>query len=165
MHLDQTMPQLRDALMSFASGNAAGSAPRPLILIVEKDADLISSLSAQLEAWGLDVNVLAKPATCPPANVHHFHDLVLNRVTCRVTRGGVDIPVGPTEFRLLEFLINEPGHVYSRDQLLDHVWSEVHVEPRIVDVYIAKLRRCLHVEGQPDLIRTVRGCGYALDFA
>ena len=155
MHLNSILPQLREGV----------AAARPLILIVEKDADLIASLTAQLKRFGLDMALLQAPAASLPADIFHFHDITLNRATCRVTRGGQDIVLGPTEFRLLNFLIQNPRHVYSRDQLLDAVWSEVHVEPRIVDVYIAKLRRGLAIPGQPDLIRTVRGSGYALDLA
>jgi two-component system phosphate regulon response regulator PhoB len=82
----------------------------------------------------------------------------------RVRRGGRDIHLGPTEFRLLRHLIEHPGRVFSREQLLNAVWgSEVYVEPRTVDVHIRRLRLAVNVDDEPDLIRTVRSAGYALD--
>ena len=82
----------------------------------------------------------------------------------RVTRNGAPIQLGPTEFRLLRFFLERPGRVFSREQLLDQVWGrDVYVESRTVDVHIRRLRQALNVHGDPDLIRTVRGAGYALD--
>ncbi|MBM3535918.1 MAG: phosphate regulon transcriptional regulatory protein PhoB [Alphaproteobacteria bacterium] len=93
-----------------------------------------------------------------------FGDLVLDLAAHRVRRGGRDIHLGPTEFRLLRHLIEHPGRVFSREQLLNAVWgSEIYVEPRTVDVHIRRLRQAVNGEGEPDLIRTVRSAGYALD--
>ena len=72
--------------------------------------------------------------------------------------------LGPTEFRILDHLMQHPGRVFSREQLLDAVWgSDVYVEARTVDVHIGRLRKALNVPGQNDPIRTVRSAGYALD--
>ena len=72
--------------------------------------------------------------------------------------------LGPTEFRLLDYLMQHPGRVFSREQLLDAVWgSDVYVEARTVDVHIRRLRIALNGDNQADLIRTVRAAGYALD--
>ncbi len=93
-----------------------------------------------------------------------FGDLSLNRADMRVMRGDRQIKLGPTEFRLLEVLIQRPGRVYSREQLLDRVWGqEVYVENRTVDVHVGRLRKALRQSGKPDPIRTVRSAGYALD--
>jgi two-component system phosphate regulon response regulator PhoB len=93
-----------------------------------------------------------------------FADLVMDLAAHRVRRGDRDIHLGPTEFRLLRHLLEHPGRVFSREQLLNAVWgSEVYVEPRTVDVHIRRLRLAVNGRDEPDLIRTVRSAGYALD--
>ena len=91
-------------------------------------------------------------------------DIVVDRVAHRVRRGVREVHLGPTEFRLLDHLMQHPGRVFSREQLLDAVWgSDVYVEVRTVDVHIGRLRKAL-IEGQEtDPIRTVRSAGYSLD--
>ena len=82
----------------------------------------------------------------------------------RVTRNGRPIHLGPTEFRLLRHFLEHPGRVFAREQLLDSVWGhDVYVEPRTVDVHIRRLRKAINGDGEPDVIRTVRSAGYALD--
>ena len=94
----------------------------------------------------------------------HIGDLVIDRVAHRVKRAGKEIHLGPTEFRLLDYLMQHPGRVFSREQLLDAVWGrDVYVEQRTVDVHIRRLRKAINGDGLPDLIRTVRSAGYALD--
>ena len=91
-------------------------------------------------------------------------DIVIDRVAHRVRRAGNEIHLGPTEFRLLDHLIQHPGRVFSREQLLDAVWgSDVYVEARTVDVHVGRLRKALNVEGTVNPIRTVRSAGYSLD--
>lgn len=93
-----------------------------------------------------------------------YADLLLDRARHRVTRGGADVHLGPTEYRLLDFLMQRPGRVFSRERLLDAVWgANTYVEVRTVDVHVGRLRKALRVPGTPDLIRTVRSAGYALD--
>jgi len=93
-----------------------------------------------------------------------FGDVVMDRSTHRVRRGEREIHLGPTEYRLLEHLMQHPGRVFSRTQLLDAVWgSDVYVEARTVDVHIGRLRKALNLKDQRDPIRTVRAAGYALD--
>ncbi|MBY0423260.1 MAG: phosphate regulon transcriptional regulator PhoB [Parvularculaceae bacterium] len=94
-----------------------------------------------------------------------FHgDIRLDRTSHRVWRDGKEIHLGPTEFRLLDHLIQHPGRVFSREQLLNAVWgSDVFVEVRTVDVHIGRLRKALNKHDQGDPIRTVRSAGYALD--
>jgi two-component system phosphate regulon response regulator PhoB len=95
-----------------------------------------------------------------------FGDIVMDLAAHRVTRGGQHIHLGPTEFRLLRYLLEHPGRVFSREQLLDAVWgSDVYVEPRTVDVHIRRLRRALNASSAADPIRTVRSAGYAIDDA
>jgi two-component system phosphate regulon response regulator PhoB len=91
-------------------------------------------------------------------------DIVMDRVAHRVKRGGSEVHLGPTEFRLLDHLMQHPGRVFSREQLLDAVWgSDVYVEARTVDVHIGRLRKALNGKADADPIRTVRSAGYSLD--
>ena len=89
-------------------------------------------------------------------------DIELDRDTHRIRRGGRELHLGPTEFRLLEFFMQSPGRVFSRAQLLDAVWGrDVFVDERTVDVHVGRLRRALGRGRDP--IRTVRGSGYSFD--
>jgi two-component system phosphate regulon response regulator PhoB len=91
-------------------------------------------------------------------------DIQIDRVAHRVTRSGREIHLGPTEFRLLDYLMQHPGRVFSREQLLDAVWgSDVYVEARTVDVHVGRLRKALNKATDEDPIRTVRSAGYSLD--
>ena len=91
-------------------------------------------------------------------------DLVVDRVAHRVKRSDREVHLGPTEFRLLDYFMQHPGRVFSREQLLDAVWgSDVYVEARTVDVHIGRLRKALNNGAETDPIRTVRSAGYSLD--
>ncbi len=91
-------------------------------------------------------------------------DIVIDRVAHRVRRAEREVHLGPTEFRLLDYLMQHPGRVFSREQLLDAVWgSDVYVEARTVDVHVGRLRKALNLAVEADPIRTVRSAGYALD--
>lgn len=91
-------------------------------------------------------------------------DLDLDRETRRVRRSGREVHLGPTEFRLLEFLMRSPGRVFSREQLLNSVWGrDVYIDERTVDVHVGRLRKALADTDERDPIRTVRGSGYAFD--
>ena len=91
-------------------------------------------------------------------------DIDLDRETRRVRRGGRDIHLGPTEFRLLEYLLEKPGRVMSRGQLLDSVWGlSAEIDERTVDVHVGRLRKALVRGRERDPIRTVRGAGYSFD--
>jgi two-component system phosphate regulon response regulator PhoB len=93
-----------------------------------------------------------------------YLDVTMDLVGHRVTRGARRVDLGPTEFRLLRFLIEHPGRVFSRAQLIDSVWGHgIYVDERTVDVHIRRLRKALNDPGETDLIRTVRAAGYALD--
>jgi two-component system phosphate regulon response regulator PhoB len=91
-------------------------------------------------------------------------DITLDRERRRVLRGDDEIELGPTEFRLLEYLMQSPGRVFSREQLLDGVWgSDVYIDERTVDVHVGRLRKALSPGREADPIRTVRGSGYSFD--
>ncbi len=94
-----------------------------------------------------------------------FSGIVLDITSHKVVRDGKDVHLSPTEFGLLRHLMEHPGRVFSREQLLDAVWGhDIYVELRTVDVHIRRLRKGLNYDGiQPDLIRTVRSAGYALE--
>jgi|TARA_B100000524_G_scaffold211788_1_gene110912 two-component system phosphate regulon response regulator PhoB len=92
-----------------------------------------------------------------------FDDLKLNRNERRVFRSDIEITLGPTEFRLLEFFLLNPKRVYSRDQILENVWpNNINVESRTIDVHIRRLRKSVNLKNKKELIRTVRSAGYSL---
>jgi two-component system phosphate regulon response regulator PhoB len=91
-------------------------------------------------------------------------DIRLDREKKRISRSDREIALGPTEFRLLEFLMENPGRVYSREQLLNGVWGrDVYIDERTVDVHVGRLRKALNRGNEADPIRTVRGAGYSID--
>jgi len=103
----------------------------------------------------------ARPAAAGATLSHE--DITLDPERHRVSRGDAELKLGPTEYRLLLTLMEKPGRVFSRDQLLDHVWGrDIYVDTRTVDVHIARLRKALTSRGASDPIRTVRGAGYSL---
>ncbi len=104
----------------------------------------------------------AQPST--GEDILSYAGVVMDLASHRVLRNGRPVHLGPTEFRLLRYLMERPGRVYSREQLLDAVWGrDIYVEPRTVDVHIRRLRKALNAPAEPDIIRTVRSAGYALD--
>ncbi|MDT3684580.1 MAG: phosphate regulon transcriptional regulator PhoB [Pseudorhodoplanes sp.] len=91
-------------------------------------------------------------------------EIELDRIKKRVSRAGRDVNLGPTEYRLLEYLMERPGRVFTREQLLDGVWgSDVYIDERTVDVHVGRLRKALNRGRDIDPIRTVRGSGYSID--
>jgi two-component system, OmpR family, phosphate regulon response regulator PhoB len=93
-----------------------------------------------------------------------FGDITVDRARKRVMRGVREVPLSPTEFRLLEYLMQSPGRVYSRAQLLDRVWgNDADVDERTVDVHVGRLRKNLSRGKESDPIRTVRSSGYSVD--
>lgn len=118
----------------------------------------VTELVARLKA------VLRRARPTTGAETLRYADLVMDLASHRVTRNGDPVHLGPTEFRLLRVLLERPGRVFSREQLLDAVWGrESEIEPRTVDVHIRRLRKALNEDGRRDLIRTVRAAGYAVD--
>ena len=118
----------------------------------------IDSLLARMRA------LLRRSGAVPAKGQLAFHDIEMDLASHRVMRGSRRVHLGPTEFRLLEFLMQHPRRVFSREELLDAVWGpDIHVEPRTVDVHIRRLRKSINGEGELDVVRTVRTAGYALD--
>ncbi len=108
--------------------------------------------------------LLRRSGAVPVRGQHVFHDITMDLAAHRVHRNSRPIHLGPTEFRLLEFLMQHPRRVFSREELLNSVWGpDIHVEPRTVDVHIRRLRKSINGEGELDVVRTVRAAGYALD--
>jgi two-component system phosphate regulon response regulator PhoB len=93
-----------------------------------------------------------------------YADIEMDVTAHKVRRGGEPVQLGPTEFRLLRHLLEQPGRVFSRERLIDAVWThDPDIDERTVDVHVRRLRRGLNEGGRPDLIRTVRSAGYSLD--
>jgi len=93
-----------------------------------------------------------------------YEDIVIDRLQRKVFRKKIEINMGPSEYKILDFLIKNPKRVYSRDQLLNNIWPDnINVEIRTVDVHITRLRKAINIEGTKELIRTVRSAGYSLD--
>ena len=158
--LGQIMPRLRSfdhpaqALrLEITIVRASRSAVSP-----QERSDLPDELVARLRA------VMRRAQPGGAQNVLQFADVEVDTAAHRVSRGGRSIHLGPTEFRLLRYLITHPGRVFSREQLLDAVWGhDVYVEARTVDVHIRRLRKALNADDAVDVVRTVRSAGYALD--
>jgi len=97
-------------------------------------------------------------------DIVEFEDLKIDRMTRRVYRKKKEIHLGPKEYDLLNFFIKNPKRVYSREQILENVWSEnINVENRTIDVHIRRLRQNINIIGVKELIRTVRSAGYSLN--
>ncbi|MEN3174858.1 response regulator [Gluconobacter sp. OJA] len=97
-------------------------------------------------------------------DVLSFADITLDPETHRIERAGRLLSLGPTEYRLLDLLIRNPRKVFSREDLLRRIWGQnIHVEIRTIDVHIRRLRKAINGPNEPDLVRTVRAAGYALD--
>jgi len=175
--LDWMLPNLSGIELCRQIRSKAATANLPVILLTARseETDRIRGLdtgaddyvtkpfsTTELLARVRAVLRRVRPATAD--DIIRFGDLTLDRVTHRVHRGGNEVRLGPTEFRLLEVLMEHPGRVFSREQLLDRVWGrDVYVEARTVDVHVGRLRKALQQENAPDPVRTVRSVGYALD--
>jgi len=108
--------------------------------------------------------LLRRAGGVPAKGTLTFHDVTLYQAAHRVHRNGRAVHLGPTEYRLLEFFLQHPRRVFSREEVLDAVWGpDIHVEPRTVDVHIRRLRKAINGQGEIDMVRTVRAAGYALD--
>src|SRR3984957_11849904 len=108
--------------------------------------------------------LLRRSSAVPTKGRLSFHDITMDLAAHRVQRNNRPIHLGPTEFRLLEFFLQHPRRVFSREELLDAVWGpDIHVEPRTVDVHIRRLRKSINGDGELDVVRTVRTTVYVLD--
>lgn len=108
--------------------------------------------------------LLRRASPSMSSELMEYADITIDLAQHKVSRAGRAIHLGPTEFRVLKTLMEKPGRVFSRERLLDLAWGrDVYVEDRTVDVHIRRLRKALNDRGGADLIRTVRGEGYAID--
>ncbi|HEX2887019.1 phosphate regulon transcriptional regulator PhoB [Vineibacter terrae] len=175
--LDWMLPLMSGIEVCRQLRRAPGTANIPIILLTARgeEHDRVRGLDAGADDYvskpfspaELIARIRAVLRRIRPAladEVLSYADLTMDLVQHRVTRQGKPVHLGPTEFRLLRHFMEHPGRVFTREQLLDSVWGrDVYIEARTVDVHIRRLRVALNVEGQPDLIRTVRAAGYALD--
>ena len=110
------------------------------------------------------VNSLLRRSTSSGKKTLEFMDISINLNHHKVYRGEKKIHLGPTEYKLLKHLMENPGRVYSREQLLDSVWGHgIYVESRTVDTHIRRLRKAINTSGKQNYIRTVRSAGYSID--
>jgi two-component system phosphate regulon response regulator PhoB len=149
----------------------------PIIMVTARteDQDAVRGLNTgaddyitkpfNMEALLARMRALLRRSNAVPAKGQlAFHDIALDLSAHRVSRNGRPVHLGPTEFRLLEFFMQHPRRVFSREEVLDAVWGpDIHVEPRTVDVHIRRLRKAINGTGELDVVRTVRAAGYALD--
>ena len=177
--LDWMLPEISGLEVCRRLKARASTRPLPIIMVTARgeEADRVRGLNtgaddyivkpfspSELIARVRAVLRRSNPAT-GEARLSHA-GVVVDRDTHRVTRDGRPVHLGPTEFRLLTALLQRPGRVLSREQLLDQVWGrDVYVEQRTVDVHIGRVRKALNAGGERDVIRTVRGAGYAIDAA
>ena len=126
--------------------------------------DYVTKPFSQKELNARIKSLLRRSKPQASSDIVQFTDLKIDRITKRVYRKGLEISLGPTEFKLLDFFIKNPKRVYSREQLLNNVWGEnIYVESRTVDVHIRRLRQAINIDGSKSLIRTVRSAGYSLE--
>ncbi len=164
--LDWMLPGMSG--LDFARWLRAGERTRtvPLIMLTARGQEL--DKVAGLEAGADDYitkpfSVLRRRTPQATEDAVQIGGLRLDPATHRVTADGQAVSLGPTEFRLLHFLMTHPERVHSRTQLLDQVWGDhVFVEERTVDVHIRRLRSALETSGHDSLVQTVRGSGYRL---
>jgi two-component system phosphate regulon response regulator PhoB len=172
--LDWMLPSVSGIELCRRLRNRPDSSAVPIIMLTARgeEADRIRGLSTGADDY------VTKPFSVPElmarvrailrrsapqrvADVLRINDIELDRSAHKVTRGLREVRLGPTEFRLLEFLMESPGRVLSRTQLLDGVWGrDAYVDERTVDVHIGRLRKALIRGKENDPIRTVRGAGY-----
>ena len=173
--LDWMLPGLSglELCRRWRSGRATRSIPILILTARGEEADRIRGLTTGADDY------VVKPFSVPElmarikailrrssperiANILNVSDINLDREAHKVMRNGREVRLGPTEYRLLEFLMESPGRVFSRAQLLDGVWGhDVYVDERTVDVHIGRLRKAINRGRDKDPIRTVRGAGYA----
>jgi len=140
-------------------GSGCGGRPAVIVTGAVQDGDGADGLPRLLHALATGFEAVAgdgERLTC--------HDLVVEPATLSATRGGVELPLTPTEYRVLECLVRHAGEVVTRRTLCDHVWSsEWYGMTNLVDVYVSRVRRKVDRGFTPRLIHTVRGVGYRLE--
>ena len=157
----RALPQTREigVIMTGRAGD------RQVVRALEAGADDylvrpfgIAELLARMRA------LLRRTRTEPERVRLELGDLAMDLTAVRVTRNGRDVHLGPTEFRFLKLLMHFPNRVFSREEILNRIWgTDCAVEPRTLDVHVRRLREAITRDGEPDVVRTVRGAGYRLE--
>ena len=175
--LDWMLPAMSGIEVCRQIRRRPGTRDLPIIMVTARaeEADSVRGLNTGADDYitkpfSIDlllarIRALLRRSGAPPAKgTLRYHDITMDLAAHRVSRNGRNVHLGPTEFRLLEFFMQHPGRVFSREELLDAVWGpDIHVEPRTVDVHIRRLRKSLNAPDEADVVRTVRAAGYALD--
>ncbi len=175
--LDWMLPAMSGIEVCRQIRRRPGTRDLPVIMVTARaeEADSVRGLNTGADDYitkpfSIDlllarIRALLRRSGTPPAKgTLKYHDITMDLAAHRVVRNGRNVHLGPTEFRLLEFFMQHPGRVFSREELLDAVWGpDIHVEPRTVDVHIRRLRKSLNAPDEVDVVRTVRAAGYALD--
>ena len=175
--LDWVLPKMTGIEVCKTIRKKAHHSAVPIIMLTARGEETDKVLGLKL---GAD-DYITKPFSIPELNARikavlrragpsddkgslDFEDIHMDLTSHKVTRGTREVIVGPTEFRLLKYLMSKPKHVFSREELLRAVWgASIHVEIRTVDVHIRRLRKALNEGGERDLLRTVRAAGYSID--
>jgi len=175
--LDWVLPKMTGIEVCKTIRKKAQHSGVPIIMLTARGEEADKVLGLKL---GAD-DYITKPFSIPELNARikavlrragpsddkgslDFEDIHMDFTSHKVTRGSREVIVGPTEFRLLKYLMSKPKHVFSREELLRAVWgASIHVEIRTVDVHIRRLRKALNEGGERDLLRTVRAAGYSID--
>ena len=175
--LDWVLPKMTGIEVCKTIRKKAQHSGVPIIMLTARGEETDKVLGLKL---GAD-DYITKPFSIPELNARikavlrragpsddkgslDFEDIHMDFTSHKVTRGTREVIVGPTEFRLLKYLMSKPKHVFSREELLRAVWgASIHVEIRTVDVHIRRLRKALNEGGERDLLRTVRAAGYSID--
>lgn len=177
MLLDWMLPVMSGIEVCRQIRRQAETRDLPIVMITARgeDQDTIRGLKTgaddyvakpfTMETLIARMRALLRRASVKPSRGHlEFHDVAMDLAAHRVVRGGRAVHLGPTEYRMLEFFMQHPRRVFSREELLDAIWGpDIHVEPRTVDVHIRRLRKGINGDGELDIIRTVRAAGYSLD--
>ena len=177
MLLDWMLPAMSGLEVCRQLRRRAETRDLPIIMVTARteEADAVRALDTgaddhigkpfTIEALLARIRAVMRRAAGPSTKgALSWRDITMDQDAHRVTRAGRTLHLGPTEYRLLEFFLQHPGRVFSREQLLDAVWGrDIHVELRTVDVHIRRLRKAVNGETDTDVIRTVRSAGYALD--
>jgi two-component system phosphate regulon response regulator PhoB len=175
--LDWMLPAMSGIEVCRQIRRRPGTRDLPIIMVTARaeEADSVRGLNTGADDYiskpfSIDLllarirALLRRSGAAPAKGTLKYHDITMDLAAHRVNRGGRNVHLGPTEFRLLEFFMQHPGRVFSREELLDAVWGpDIHVEPRTVDVHIRRLRKSLNGPDELDVVRTVRAAGYALD--
>ena len=175
--LDWMLPQMSGLEVCRQIRRRSATRDLPVIMVTARtdDQDAVRGLNTGADDYitkpfSMDAllarirALLRRSYSLPVKGQLTFHDITMDLASHRVQRNGRPVHLGPTEFRLLEFFMQHPRRVFSREELLDAVWGpDIHVEPRTVDVHIRRLRKSINGSDELDVVRTVRTAGYALD--